>query len=807
MRFISPSAPDGAVRHFLVTLCISLLAFAACSDTPTVPGPDFRGSDAISIFDPDAAVPDVDSFVVDAVPADACVPQILTCQGRCGPASDGCGATLQCGGCDDGKACDIYENKCIAPLVTCDDLQAKCGTIRNSCGVRLDCGFCDSGEECDPDTNWCVTCSQVTCQDLGYSCGKAWLGCGAPSNTTDCGTCPAGKTCSPFFNICEDSCTPADKTTLCATAKTAKGVECGQISDGCGGTVDCGGCAEGESCGIRGVANRCDRAEVPTECKALNRNCGTIESACGGTLDCGDCPKGEVCNANGLCGVSCTPKTCAVDYAAKCGSQLDDGCNGLLDCTCSAGQICDTAVPAATGNCIAPNTCSGYSATGQDGETCSNGLSSAFPKGNGENLLCPCTDGRFCVDQGAEVAGPVNGKCCTNTAQCSGSTCSVTNTCTGKPINCCATSEYCEQATDTCVKKKGCADYTDGLEGSPCSVGHLFPNGAGGHLSCKCKGTAAVCVGETPTVPGTCCVNTNSCNSGACVVIDSCTGEVQECCGSGSYCDSNSNTCATYLNCDDHTTGINGAPCSNSPYFPAGNNGFLQCDCKDPTDTCAEIGGTPPGFCCKENAVCAGGSCQATSTCTGQPISCCDDDEYCDVGNNQCVAKNACSLYAANGKVGDPCSVLKTSAFPAGDGSGLLCDCSTAGNNDNSACIGSSATSAGVCDCTKTACDCTKTGQSNGCGGTLSCACTGQQVCDTTNKTCCTPYVCTGGTGDECGIARLSCGKTVSCSCNGQYDTCGGGGVSNICGCTPGTCKGRVGVFPDGCGGTITCSG
>jgi hypothetical protein len=807
MRFISRPARDDASRHVSVGMCLCLLAIAACESEPAIPGTDYGVSDAITIIDPDAIKPGEDTIVADSKVDDACVPSPTSCQGLCGPVNDGCGTTLQCGGCDEGKACDIYQNKCITALVDCDDLQAKCGTIRNSCGVRLDCGSCGSGEECDPDTNWCVPCSQVTCQDLGYSCGKAWLGCGSPSNTTDCGSCPAGKTCSPFFNICEDSCTPEEKATLCAKAQTAKGVECGQISDGCGGTVDCGGCPEGEGCGVRGVANRCDKAEVPTECKALNKNCGTIESACGGDLHCGDCPTGEVCNANGLCGVSCTPKTCAADFAGKCGSQLDDGCNSALDCSCATGQICDTAAPGVAGGCIAPNTCAGYTATGKEGETCSNGKSTAFPKGNGEGLICPCTDGRYCVDQGAEVFGPASGTCCTNTAKCSANACTVTNSCTGAPINCCAASEYCDTSTNTCAKKKGCADYTDGLEGSECSVGHLYPNLAGGHLSCKCKVGNAICVGETPTTPGTCCVNKNSCNSGTCTAIDTCTGEVEECCTSGSYCDSGTDTCETYKDCDDYTTGLNGAPCSNSPHFSAGNNGFLKCECKDSTDTCAEIAGTPPGFCCKENAQCTGASCEAVSTCTGKPVSCCNDDEYCDSGNNVCKPKKPCSQYGANGMVSDPCSALKSSAFPAGDGSGLLCDCSSTGNNANNTCVGSSATKAGVCECTKEVCDCTNTGQSDGCGGILACACTGQQVCDTTNKVCCTPYVCTGGTGDECGIPRLSCGNTVSCKCNGQYDTCGGGGVANICGCTPGTCKGRVGVFPDGCGGTITCSG
>ena len=38
--------------------------------------------------------------------------------------------------------------------------------------------------------------------------------------------------------------------------------------------------------------------------------------------------------------------------------------------------------------------------------------------------------------------------------------------------------------------------------------------------------------------------------------------------------------------------------------------------------------------------------------------------------------------------------------------------------------------------------------------------------------------------------------------------TCGGGGVSNVCGCTPTTCAAQgknCGTIPDGCGGTLNC--
>lgn len=62
---------------------------------------------------------------------------------------------------------------------------------------------------------------------------------------------------------------------------------------------------------------------------------------------------------------------------------------------------------------------------------------------------------------------------------------------------------------------------------------------------------------------------------------------------------------------------------------------------------------------------------------------------------------------------------------------------------------------------------------------------------------------------DKCGAQRiLDCGDE-SLVCAGEFDTCGGGGTDNICGCTPTTCEENgtlCGQIDDGCGGTLTCN-
>lgn len=47
---------------------------------------------------------------------------------------------------------------------------------------------------------------------------------------------------------------------------------------------------------------------------------------------------------------------------------------------------------------------------------------------------------------------------------------------------------------------------------------------------------------------------------------------------------------------------------------------------------------------------------------------------------------------------------------------------------------------------------------------------------------------------------ELNCGN----ECPSQFESCGGGGTPNVCGCTP-DCAGKCGVVPSNCGGTVDC--
>ena len=99
----------------------------------------------------------------------------------------------------------------------------------------------------------------------------------------------------------------------------------------------CGGSGTVYTCGYTGC-------KTSRSCADLGANCGNIDDGCGGTLNCGTCPNQadggpEVCGAGGpnKCGVgTCTPSaTCN----GKCGPVMD-GCGNVIQCSgCSGTQF------------------------------------------------------------------------------------------------------------------------------------------------------------------------------------------------------------------------------------------------------------------------------------------------------------------------------------------------------------------------------------------------------------------------------------------------------------------------------------
>jgi hypothetical protein len=697
--------------------------------------------------------------VVDAGPL--CDPEAsvdVDCTGKCGPVKDMCGHVTMCGGCqpamlaDGGMqtlACDLTTNTCVIPKVTCTELNAQCGTVQDTCGDFLDCPDtnpkgCPAGQECNNDTHQCQACEQVTCADLGYQCGFAWLGCGpdTSSNFTDCGSCPAAadggaQVCNPVFNTCEPKCTPGSAATVCAAAKAASGVECGFISDGCGGIVDCDnvtgfGCASGQSCGVRGIANHCDPYETPAECVASGKNCGDITSACTGlTVHCGDCPAGQTCNSNQVCGPACVPKTCA-DYSTyECGT-FDDGCGGTVTCgTCPSGTCEQTS-----------NTCCPFKqcATDYAGQ-----CGTALPNGCGSTVNCACTSGSCTVDGGASGSPDAGaaGECCvphaatfyTGMGECGTN---LPDGC-GKTVN--ATCPSGQECVSNTMHDAGAAP-TSGVVGTCCAVACNLAAGTCGSIqdSCRPAGTMTTCnkcASGTTCNSNTCCHPAPACNNGT-------NGEGAECndskqpvdtgCGSARACTcSGSRVCW----CGNHVCGTSdgAGSCKTPTACPTqaagsmcgttldnGTGGTITCGCPSgyvcssttagTAGTCMCSNGQDAGYKCTNvpggPGQTGGDQCGAYSNGCGGTLNCtCPTGQSCNTtpNPNVCCTPPVCATPG----IGSACGTITNSC------TSVNCSCPSGTGKENFACTG------GVCACTPDTCRGRTGAQPDRCGGTLQC--------------------------------------------------------------------------------------
>ena len=189
---------------------------------------------------------------------------------------------------------------------SCAELGYDCGPASNGCGATLDYGACPAGQTCG---GWgqpgvCAggcDCCPVTCMQMGIHCGPAGDGCGG---VIDCGPCPPGQ-------VCGGGGVPGQCGGGCALKTCAQlGVECGFAADGCGGVLDCGTCPTSScppiTCGGGGVPGVCGGPLcVCKTCQQVGVNCGPAGDGCGGLLDCGGCPSGQTCGGGavpGQCG-------------------------------------------------------------------------------------------------------------------------------------------------------------------------------------------------------------------------------------------------------------------------------------------------------------------------------------------------------------------------------------------------------------------------------------------------------------------------------------------------------------------------
>jgi hypothetical protein len=317
---------------------------------------------------------------------DLCVPASAAdaCAGKaCGTEGDGCGGSIDCGACPDGQACGLVQafqcgdgltgstEQCPARIDSCAEVGAECGLIGNGCGGTLDCGGCGGGQLCGIEAPQKCGAAPV-CEPLepaaacAGKCGFVSNGCGLDTGggVIDCKVdfpCPAGLTCggAGIPNECGSGgavCQPIDRATACA------GKECGVASDGCGERYDCGSCGGEEAC----FAGEC---KVPMACVPMSRAtacsgkaCGLVGDGCGGTVMCGTCSAGNACGVRVpfQCGApdpsNCQPRSAIQACADKECGIVFDGCGTSVDhqfdCSavrgrtgCPTGEVCGLASP------------------------------------------------------------------------------------------------------------------------------------------------------------------------------------------------------------------------------------------------------------------------------------------------------------------------------------------------------------------------------------------------------------------------------------------------------------------------------
>ena len=135
------------------------------------------------------------------------------------------------------------------------------------------------------------------------------------------------------------------------------GQYCGEIGDGCGNVLNCGGCPGDWVC----VENVCVGGAdcVPsTECQVGGAQfCGAIGDGCGRALECGDCVGGETCIGGVCVPEGCVPLTCDPAGGSFCGT-IGDGCGGVLNCgVCAGDTACEDSVCVAGPGCVPSTVC------------------------------------------------------------------------------------------------------------------------------------------------------------------------------------------------------------------------------------------------------------------------------------------------------------------------------------------------------------------------------------------------------------------------------------------------------------------
>ncbi len=193
-----------------------------------------------------------------------CVPRTCASAGAaCGPIGDGCGGALDCGSCEAPATCGGGGTPSVCGITTaadggtfapdggclargCTEQGIECGPAGDGCGGLLDCGGCDAGS-CGGGGKLgrcgAPACTRRTCVEAGAGCGEVGDGCGG---LIDCGGCAPPAFCGGggVGNQCGvgpgalDAGWGCHASSDCASDRLCEGGACVPWSDG-GFDPDC----------------------------------------------------------------------------------------------------------------------------------------------------------------------------------------------------------------------------------------------------------------------------------------------------------------------------------------------------------------------------------------------------------------------------------------------------------------------------------------------------------------------------------------------------------------------------------------
>lgn len=267
---------------------------------------------------------------------------------------------------------------------------------------------------------------------------------------------------------------------------------CGIAPDTCGGSVDCGSCAVGSTCGAQ-APNECGSGTcTPRTCVQLGSACGVVSDGCAAVIDCGSCPPNQVCLVSSGAG-SCVDGTGGTGGTGGSGGTGGAGGSGGTGGT--GGTTC-----APADFCQANNHDSGWFCDGTLRVLCGSDGSCSEVVDQQECGVVGCTDGA-CNDPCGTLC---SGRCGTyqgcSCGGCSGSDVCSNNVCVecvngSTDSRSCDPGMYCPLGTQTRL----CSGDTWDAWGTCAASGYRFYGDGGKHCADDLANKGVLCVEVAPT--------------------------------------------------------------------------------------------------------------------------------------------------------------------------------------------------------------------------------------------------------------------------------------------------------------------